>query len=86
MISALIIAPPAAPATKQNNSWTPEADEQLRAMLLGGKSVLATSARLKRTMGAVRCRASILGLSVCNKRAVRDQRNTATKQKAAPPS
>jgi hypothetical protein len=28
-------------ATNQNNSWTLEADDQLREMLLGGKSVLA---------------------------------------------
>jgi hypothetical protein len=58
-----------------NDSWTPEVDQQLRAMLLNGKSIPAIAARLKRTMGAVRSRANHLGLSVSVDRAVRDQRN-----------
>jgi hypothetical protein len=43
--------------------------------VLDGKSVHAIAARLKRTTGAVRCRASILGLSVAADKTVRDQRN-----------
>jgi hypothetical protein len=70
--------------TNQNNSWTPEVEQQLRAMLLKGKSVHAISARLKRTMGAVRSRAHLLGLSVTVDRAVRDRRNAAKRAANSP--
>jgi hypothetical protein len=63
----------------QNNSWTREEDQQLRTMLLGGKSVPAILARLKRTMGAIRSCAGALGLSVSSKRDMQDKRN-ATKR------
>jgi hypothetical protein len=62
-------------ARRLHNPWTPEVDQQLRAMLLDGKSIAAIAARLKRTMGAVKSRASHLGLSVSVDKAVRDQRN-----------
>jgi hypothetical protein len=71
-----------------HNPWTPDADQQLREMVLRGKSVHAISARLKRTLRAVRSRAHLLGLSVAIQKAVRDQRNAArcdAEQKAVDP-
>jgi hypothetical protein len=67
-------------ARNQKNSWTPEADEQLRALVLAGASVHAISAQLKRTMRAVRVRAHLLGLSIAIDEALRNQRNTAKRR------
>jgi hypothetical protein len=59
------------------NIWTREADDELRSMLLAGKSVASISARLKRTTNAVKVRAAMLGLSIASDRTLRAQRNAA---------
>jgi hypothetical protein len=69
----------------QRNIWTPKADDELRAMLLEGKSVAAMVGRLKRTTNAIKARAAILGLSVASDKAIRAQRNAA-KAVGAPPA
>jgi hypothetical protein len=62
-------------ARNQHYSWTPEIDQQIREMLLKGKSVHAIAVQLKRTVGAIKSRAQILGLSIAMNKTVRDQRN-----------
>jgi hypothetical protein len=60
---------------RQTSGWSPEEDNQLRAMLEGGKSLMAIAARHRRTVRAIRGRAVHLGLSVAKTLIVRARRN-----------
>lgn len=57
-----------------NRPWTPEEDEQLRAMLLAGKSISVIAVRHKRSPSAIKARAQVLGLSVAADPLMRHQR------------
>jgi hypothetical protein len=59
------------------NSRTPHVDQQLRTVVLKGKSIHAIAARLRCSIGAVRSRANLLGLSAAVDKSVRDRRNRA---------
>jgi hypothetical protein len=48
---------------RRNRPWTPEEDGRLRALLEGGASKTLITAKLNRTLSAIRSRASILRLS-----------------------
>jgi hypothetical protein len=43
--------------------WTPEEDEQLKSLLMAGRTPAAIAIKLKRTTAAVHRRARVLGLS-----------------------
>jgi hypothetical protein len=47
-------------ARNAKRPWTPEEDEQLRKMAAAGKNIFVIALKLKRTVSAVRARASIL--------------------------
>ena len=51
---------------KKNASrpWEPEEEKQLREMAEAGKTITMIALRLKRTVTAVRCRLSILKISL----------------------
>ena len=51
---------------KKNTSrpWEPEEEKQLREMAEAGKTITMIALRLKRTVTAVRCRLSILKISL----------------------
>jgi hypothetical protein len=44
--------------------WAPEEDNRLRTLLEEGVSVLLISAKLKRTVSAIRGRAKLIGMSL----------------------
>ena len=47
-----------------NRPWTPEEDARLRTLLEDGKSTTLVSAKLNRTVAAVKGRAGIIGISL----------------------
>jgi hypothetical protein len=51
-------------ARNAKRPWKPEEDEQLRNMAEAGKSIFIIALKLKRTVSAVRGRASILKASI----------------------
>jgi hypothetical protein len=55
-------------AQNQSNAWTPEQDERLRAMFEAGNSKVLVAAKLKRTMSAIKARASVLKILVKRKK------------------
>ena len=48
---------------RRNRTWTPEEETRLRVLVEEGASAFLTAAKLKRTIFAVRRRASIIGVS-----------------------
>jgi hypothetical protein len=48
---------------RRNRPWTPEEDDRLRALLEGGASTMLVAAKLNRSIGATRGRASAIGIS-----------------------
>jgi hypothetical protein len=51
-------------STNQTNKWTPEEDERLKTLLEVNTSVHLVSVKLKRSVAAVRRRASLLKISL----------------------
>lgn len=61
---------------KKNRSWTQADDDQLRAMLVDGKSIAQVAQRIQRTGAAIRNRAQQLRVSFADNLAIRAQRNS----------
>ena len=51
-------------ARNRRRLWEPDEDKQLREMVEAGKSLTMIALRLKRTVGAVRGRLTVLRISV----------------------
>ena len=47
-----------------NNKWTPEEDVRLKSLIEANTSVHLIAAKLKRSVSAIRARASILNISM----------------------
>jgi hypothetical protein len=50
--------------TNRSNKWTPEEDERLKTLLEANTSILLVAVKLKRSVVAVRTRASLLKISL----------------------
>jgi hypothetical protein len=48
----------------RRNKWTPEEDERLKTLLEANTSILLVAVKLKRSVVAVRTRASLLKISL----------------------
>jgi hypothetical protein len=48
---------------RKNRPWTPDDDARLRTLLESGASKTLASVKLKRSVGAIEGRASIIGIS-----------------------
>jgi hypothetical protein len=48
---------------RKYQAWTPEEDNRLRTLLEGGTSIALVAVKLKRTIGATRSRATLIGIS-----------------------
>jgi hypothetical protein len=66
-------------ARNANRPWKPDEDEQVRKMAEAGKSIFAIALKLKRTVSAVRDRASILKTSIQSARKARGPRSTSVR-------